>query len=432
MANASSEWVHERTLGGHRRDFWWRVDESGGISILVIRAKTGRKQQIVRQFTRKELGRLVGFMADGEWHALAASPHNMASRAHRDGIGGFLRGPLGRSIPDAGLAVQLAAVLTRAGVWKWDGRKRAIRYRQACSDLGRLAAHYQRRQAEPGPRPPREQEAPRARRAGAKAQPPAFDLAESCRGRASALRGELHAIGGGRHPLSKGRRREGAFRDFLRRRLPRRYGIGGGEVVEPSGGISRQMDILIYDAADEAPLIDDPDSLVLAAESVYAAIEVKPLLDAVFLRDALDGVRSVKVLPRTALDRSLVPDGLGPVPDENPAPFGAILACHSIEPELLGRELRENQEGMPPSLWVDAVCILDKAVIHRYSGIPGPAGWSPACNARPTPYVVLELGDDSLLYFLALLRRDLKHKRLYPYDLASYSRGMHLPPPKLI
>ena len=39
---------------------------------------------------------------------------------------------------------------------------------------------------------------------------------------------------------------------------------------------------------------------------------------------------------------------------------------------------------------------------------------------------------DALLYFLTLLRRDLRRKRLWPYDPVSYARDIRLPKPKLL
>ena len=430
MTKPSSMWVEERTFGGHGRLFWWRLAEEGTLEILTVRGKAGTQRQVVRGLSRDELTRLLEFMADEVWHPLASSTRAIMSAAKPDGVGPFLYHGLGRAISHCKFAAQLAAVLTRAGVWEWDTRMTRTRFRQVQGDLSLLDACYAARQTEGSERPPGHLH--RQQPKGSPVPRTGYSQAASFRGRATELRGRLVSAGTGRHYGTQGMRRETAFRDFFRQHLAGRYGVSAGEVAEASGGISQQVDILIYDAVDSDPLDGDPDALVLAAESVYAAIEVKLTLDGASLREAAETVRSAKVLPRTALDFSYEPDDRGRAPEANPAPFAAVLGCRGSNPELLARRLHEIQEGKPPSLWVDAVCILDEAVIHREGGIPGPGGWSPVLNPEPTPYAVAECGEDALLYFLTLVRRDLRRKRLWPYDPVSYARDMRVYETKVI
>ena len=424
MSKPSSIWVQERAIGGRGAPFWGRVSEQGELAILRVLGRERARREVVRSLSRAELERVVGSMADEAWHPLAAAVGEMQSEMKPDGIGTFLYHGLGRAISHCKIVSQLATVLTRAGLWEWDGKLSQTRFRQVARDLARLDAWYAARVAEGSEGPPLDLHRQQPR--GATVQPPGFSLAGSFRGRAAELRGRLARVSDGRHGASKGQRRETAFRDFFRQNLAARYGVGAGEVAEPSGEMSGQVDILIYDALDSDPLIGDPDALVLAAESVYAAIEVKPILDAAFLREAAVTVRSAKVLPRTALARSPYGDARSRAPDENPAPFGAVLGCHGSAPGLLARRLGEIQEGLAPSLWVDAVCLLDEAVVHRQGSIPGPAGWTPGLNREPTPYAVVECGQDALLYFLTLLRCDLRSKRLWPYDPVNYARDMRI------
>ena len=429
MAKSSGDWVHERTLGYHASSFWWRVDPDGAVSILLVHAnKAGYKQQIARAFSRDGLEQLLGFMDDGQWHPTAASTSALKSGPPPDGIATFLHRTLEFSTGDAVQGALLAIVLTHAGLWEWNELRCRMRFRQVSTDLGRLADYFARRQANPGRRPPKARDVPRRRQAGKKSRPPSFDLAASFRGRNAELRGRLAAIDGGAHPVSKGQRREDAFRQFLRHHLPVNYGVGRGEVAASWGQLSRQVDILIYDAL--APvLLDDGGSLVVADDSIYAAIEVKPLLNADFLRDAIDIVRSVKTLRVPAVP---LPDGRGVVPSPRPPIFGAVLARQSVDPELLARRLRELQAHLPPSLQVDCVCILDKAVIHRQCGGPGPSGWNPADADYPATLAYVEAGEDSLLYFHLMLLQDLKAKTLPLPDLLLYADSAHFPEPKIV
>ena len=429
MAKASGDWVHERTLGYHSNHFWWRLDAPGAVSVLLVRTNNaGRKQQVVRAFSGDGLEQLLGFMADGQWHPTAACTSTLKADPPPDGIATFLHRTLQFSSRDAMLGAQLAIVLTNAGLWEWNRLRSRMRFRQVSADLGRVADYFARRQADPGPRPPAARDVPRRRQAGTKSRPRSFDLAASFRGRNAELRGRLEAIDGGAHAVSKGQRREAALRGFLRRHLPATYGVGRGEVAASWGQLSRQVDILIYDAL--APvLLDDGGSLVVAADSVYAAIEVKPQLNADYLRDAVDNIRSVKTL---RVPPARLPDGRGVVPSPRPPIFGAVLARQSVDHELMARHLRELQQDLPPCLCTDCVCILDKAVIHRQCGGPGPSGWDPAQADQPAPLAYVESGEDSLLYFHLMLLQDLKAKTLPLPDLLLYAQSAHFPEPKML
>ena len=84
MAKGSEDWVHERTFGGSKGHFWWRLDDAGTVSILLVYGSTaGRKQQIARAFRREELGQILDFMADGEWHPCMARTTSLKAKTLR-------------------------------------------------------------------------------------------------------------------------------------------------------------------------------------------------------------------------------------------------------------------------------------------------------------------------------------------------------------
>ena len=47
------------------------------------------------------------------------------------------------------------------------------------------------------------------------------------------------------HPGNKGDAVEIAFRDFLRKHLPRRFDVGHGEVIDTNGHRSGQVDVVV-------------------------------------------------------------------------------------------------------------------------------------------------------------------------------------------
>jgi hypothetical protein len=85
------------------------------------------------------------------------------------------------------------------------------------------------------------------------------------------------------HTGSVGTYRECLLQTLLRKNLPERYHVATGFIY----GCSRQIDILIYDRIDYAPLFREGDLVVIPCESVRAVIEVKTDLTAAAIRDSL-------------------------------------------------------------------------------------------------------------------------------------------------
>jgi hypothetical protein len=97
-----------------------------------------------------------------------------------------------------------------------------------------------------------------------------------------------------KHNLEKGLGNEQALRDLLAWFLPRRFGIGKGKIVNSQGEMSRQLDIIIYDALQCPTLfIDENENQIVPIEGVYGVIEVKTTLTASTLKDAFDNLQTV-------------------------------------------------------------------------------------------------------------------------------------------
>lgn len=85
------------------------------------------------------------------------------------------------------------------------------------------------------------------------------------------------------HTGSVGTYRENLLQTLLRKSLPERYHVATGFIH----GCNRQLDILIYDRIDYAPLFREGDLVVVPRESVRAVIEVKTDLTAAAIRQSL-------------------------------------------------------------------------------------------------------------------------------------------------
>ena len=79
-------------------------------------------------------------------------------------------------------------------------------------------------------------------------------------------------------------------------------GITSGQVVDSRGGISSQLDIIVYDALRTPMLFESPHDgqHLVPVEGVVAVVEVKSHLRKAQLASILDNCRSVKMLTKSA------------------------------------------------------------------------------------------------------------------------------------
>lgn len=105
-----------------------------------------------------------------------------------------------------------------------------------------------------------------------------------------------------RHSFELGLPLENALRSFFRPFFPTRYGFSAGYIVDEADRTSDQVDWIIYDAVNAAPIIpkfSDMDNIEwFVADCVYGAVEVKRTLNLVTLRRSCEQSASVKDLYR--------------------------------------------------------------------------------------------------------------------------------------
>ena len=117
------------------------------------------------------------------------------------------------------------------------------------------------------------------------------------------------------HHGERGGLRERRVSDFVRSILPQRYGIGTGHIIDSEGTISKQSDIVIYDALDGIVLPIDNYYSLFPCESVLASIEVKSTLNASqgeegpsgTIFDCVKNTKKLRSLVRTNQERTLPP-----------------------------------------------------------------------------------------------------------------------------
>ncbi|MFP4056292.1 MAG: DUF6602 domain-containing protein [Candidatus Brocadiia bacterium] len=263
---------------------------------------------------------------------------------------------------------------------------------------------------------------------------PGTELRDKLRAESRVLRQRFEAMrAGGRHTTEKGLRNEQVLIDYLRERLPARFGVARGEVMDSRGGLSRQCDVVVYDAL-HAPMIQkSPLSRVFPSESVYAVIELKPVLCSDTLGKSLEVVESVKALDRSAIVEQHNGHRIYHGPKVNPPPFGAVFALSA--PKLgktLVPTLDQRQLRCPPRLRVDCVCVLDAGLTYYFAKgatREGEQRWVPTVLRRGARLGHYESGEDTLLLFLLFLLYQLNAKELWPPNFLCYVDALGLPEP---
>lgn len=115
-------------------------------------------------------------------------------------------------------------------------------------------------------------------------------------------------LGLSHHSYSEGAHCEALLRNYLRAILPQKYSVDTGfirtvpEFRGPQPTIaSPQIDILIHDAHEYAPLFRSDEFVIVCPEAVCAVIEVKKTLRSDALDDALNNIAAAKQCLRKAL-----------------------------------------------------------------------------------------------------------------------------------
>ena len=146
------------------------------------------------------------------------------------------------------------------------------------------------------------------------------------------------------HPGESGRAREQIIAAFFRRLLPRLYSISTGFVIDATGGISRQIDMVIH-RTDYHPVFEIGGIKHFLIESVVVVMENKASITSVeTLHKALENIKSVKELDRTNRSKNYTlpsfQQGSPCNPDEfQHQVFGAIVTEQSLSRETLKQEL---------------------------------------------------------------------------------------------
>ncbi len=228
-----------------------------------------------------------------------------------------------------------------------------------------------------------------------------------------------------RHAGESGRAREEIVRRFLRKFVPSGLGIDTGFVIDVHGGVSRQIDIVIY-RHDYHPILEIGGLKHFLVESVVAVIENKAsVTDRATLREALENIRSVKRLDRSAEGRNYVVmdfHGQGTLVKDDPhyRVWGAIIAEESLSRETFLAEMESDVHSNDLSLWLDCYVAIH-GFVSRYVDKNTALVWNPdGADALVLTDPEGSSGERPLVDFALLLAGRLRHAATVDYTPSSY------------
>jgi len=166
----------------------------------------------------------------------------------------------------------------------------------------------------------------------------------------------------------KGAAAEDAFRAFLRGYLPRRLGIGHGEVIDSTGGRSRQTDVIIATEDHPFTFTQDVPGLFFI-EGVCAAGEVKSVLTASDLETMCLASKQFKELKLSAgkgttiLTNSSDRDRFYKCPPWFLAAYESRVNLPTVK-EYIEGFVQKN--GLDPVSLVDAIFVFDEGWLINF------------------------------------------------------------------
>lgn len=210
------------------------------------------------------------------------------------------------------------------------------------------------------------------------------------------------------HSALKGHEAEKLVRKFLADHLPKRFGVGSGFIIDQRDEISKQTDVVIYDAFNCPTYRVSDDAAIFPSDNVAAVIEVKSRLDKKELEDAFKNIQQTKALSKTT-----PPDVPFYVKSQT---LGCLFAFDSaISMDKVAEHYTSLIRKHGIGHHIDIIVVLDKGIITLSAKLRG-FSWNTAIiEGMGGPYAEgshigignNKLKEDSLDGFLLLLLANL-------------------------
>jgi hypothetical protein len=219
-------------------------------------------------------------------------------------------------------------------------------------------------------------------------------------------------------------RADAAVRRLLSARLPARYGVDAGVVIDMNGGQTKPFGALIIDHERMPALHAEGEQGVWPFESVYAAVEIREKLTSDELRSAVENIASFKQLTR---EETTSVSGTGfTVQGELANPPLGLLIAREAAADLTpsGDSFSAVVASVGPEHRLDGYCIVTGAVGCLGKELPRGLGLLLGfSNKGGTKLFHFSFGDGALAAFLLMVTGILNKIRLGEPALVHYLRS---------
>ncbi len=222
------------------------------------------------------------------------------------------------------------------------------------------------------------------------------------------------------HSGDKGEEVENILKEFLNTHLPQRFRSCSGIIIDNENNISRQIDVIIYDALSSPVYRYSTKTQIIPFDTVVAVIEVKSCLNKTEIEDAYTKIASCKGLKKSPLSQM----------DQRPTgsnlttlgTYGIIFGFDSdTKIETLAEHVKNLNKSYESKFWPDMITILDKGVINYGVSFPGEMEISgmlaPLCDEDfllPPCYINLMIQMDKEFSLNRFFCNLLSHLTFYP------------------
>lgn len=169
------------------------------------------------------------------------------------------------------------------------------------------------------------------------------------------------------HNALKGGEAEKLVRTFLKEHLPRRFDVGGGFIIDRLDNVSKQTDVIIYDALNCPVYRASEDAGIFPSDNVAATVEVKSRLDKNELVASFNNILATKKLAKTP------PPEFGFITAQT---MGCVFAFDSaISFEKICEHYSDMLREIGIGNHIDIILVLDKGVLTVWSKPPTFKKW---------------------------------------------------------
>jgi len=174
------------------------------------------------------------------------------------------------------------------------------------------------------------------------------------------------------HPGSKGDSLENVWIEWLRHYLPNRYCVDKAIVIDSTGKLSHQIDLVIYDQ-QYTPFVFSQNGIhYIPAEGVYAVFEVKPdfkgnIEGQSFFQYAGSKIESVRTLKRTSV--KIINAGIECSARPLTKILGGILASTNTYTHSNNNSIEAHIKNLKGLQTIEMGCAVDYASFYvNYKG----------------------------------------------------------------